>query len=35
MSEFGWILIEVVIVLVAIGMFGYSVVEKTEDVEEY
>lgn len=35
MSEFGWILVEVVIAILAIGMYGYSIVEKMEDVEEY
>ena len=35
MSEFGWILVEVVIAILALGMYGYSIVEKMEDVEEY
>jgi len=35
MSEFGWILVEVIIAILAIGMYGYSLVEKLEDVEEY
>lgn len=35
MSEFGWILVEVVIVILGLGMYGYSIVEKMEDVEEY
>jgi hypothetical protein len=35
MSEFGWILIEVVIAVVCIGMYGFSRVEKIVDDEEY
>ena len=35
MSEFGWILIEVVIFVVCIGMYGFSRVEKIVDDEEY
>ncbi len=35
MAEFVWILIEVVLAILAIGMYGYSIVEKMEDVEEY
>jgi hypothetical protein len=34
MEELMWIFIEVIIVIVAIGMFGYSLVEKMEDVEQ-
>jgi hypothetical protein len=34
-SEFGWILIEVVIFIVCIGMYGFSRVEKIVDDEEY
>lgn len=35
MSEFGWILVEVVIAILALGMYGYSSVEKMEHVKEY
>ena len=35
MSEFGWIIVEVIIAILALGMYGYSIVEKTEDVEDY
>jgi hypothetical protein len=35
MSEFGWILIEVIIVIVGLGMYGLSMAEKVKDVEEY
>jgi hypothetical protein len=34
MSAFGWILVEIVIVVLMIGMYGYSIVEKIEDVAE-
>ena len=35
MSEFAWILIELVIAIVCIGMYGFSRVEKIVDDEEY
>jgi hypothetical protein len=35
MSGFGWILVEIVLAILALGMYGYSIVEKMEDVEEY
>jgi hypothetical protein len=34
MSEFALIVIEIVIVILFIGMYGYSIVEKVEDVAE-
>lgn len=35
MSEFGWILIEVIIAIGMIGMYGYFMVDKVRDGEEY
>ena len=34
MAEFGWIILEAIIVIVAIGMYGYSLVEKVNEVED-
>jgi hypothetical protein len=34
MANFGWIILEAIIVIVAIGMYGYSLVEKVNEVDE-
>lgn len=35
MADLGWIIFEALIVIIAIGMYGYSLVEKVNEVEEW